>query len=1035
MTHPPLMHLLLCTHVMIATLATANTTAADESLQSTATAQGVEVVQQAQDVTVLPTTGTEQIPVVEQEPSSVPLQPVAGPDRAAEPLPPGNCPGMQQGWNTARNFQQRSMPEAAHQTLQRLLNDCPQVSDRLATVYQARDILGRDVALTMAQQQLQRIDTPQPRRQLQTWLYQQHMEQALESFQQGQYSLSSRQLLAQAPQIQQRRDIGMARVLSDSLAREGKHSAALQWRQQAAQWSGNASTDLQAQIWLYINQGDLDNAERLLASANQQQRYLIASQRASQAFAQQQYQQTLQHLDTAQRWRSREQRDHRIMRAWSLYHIQSYDQAYQVFSQLYQQRADDDVGKGLFYSASNSDQLLSALLRHGNKGIIKTLASDPLVRDLRNDVNQQSVPDHQPPLAAMVLQVRQQLAGQQVEAMLSSERANAIEQHARTLARYTLHYRDAAMARALSAAHSQAADARQDRPRQQHIEQSIAWRQRAIDWSDANAEDRLALATAYIQQQRTDDAEHLLQQLVADQPSQGAQRDLLTALYSQRASQAYEQQDYVTALQQLDRLQDYRPLQSTEWSLSGWAHYRLQEYGDAFDAFAQAYDMDEGNPEAASGLMFSAYADNILDDAAELAEQHPGQLRPLLGYEHTFNAARDGVDADYFELQEDGSIVLQPWQRSDWIVSGGTRLSHRSGDSGTSRLTTLRMPEVLLHWRPKYSRHQWWSRISVLQLSSGDADDEAELGLPQCIFASNEDPCPQRDTDSGNQGPLLEPWLQYRYHGKGAALTVALGTTPMGGEVDAKWTGSFSAAIGDESAGLALQLQRRPVQESMLAYVGIEDPHSSDSWGRVLQDSVNISGFGELAEQSRALVSLDWANYQGEQVRDNRSATLYARMGFIPKLRRAQVEVGPELLASYYQHNLSGFSQGHGGYFSPQMLVRMGARLAWQQPLSRRTYWRSQWTLGYQVHHQDCLKAYFANSSRCYQDSSDDSGVAAGIDLAILHRLGRSPHHLGSQFSFNSSPQYNDWSVWLFWQYATDGDSLLQLLDTALQLP
>jgi Flp pilus assembly protein TadD len=1023
--------------------------AANETLEATASAQLIQIEQQPQQVTVLPVKAADVSAAANDSspaPSSSQLTPVSGP--VSEPgstsqanTASGSCPGMQQGWSTARNFQQRVMPEAALQTFERLLDDCPDANDRLATLYQARDVLGREAVLPLAQQQLQRLQAEKPRRELQTWLHQQRNDKALALFRAGHYGAASRWLLSYQDDIQQRRDIGMARLLADSLTRQQQYDAALRWRQQAALWSGGETEDMQAQIWLHINQGNLAAASQLSRHANGRQRYLIASQHASRAFKEERYQDTLGHLDDAKRWQRREGADHSSMRAWSLYHLQQFAPAYALFSQLYQRQPSDDLAKGLFYSASHSQQLQAALQQHNQHGLINTLVTDPLVldlsgeRDLNDEHHPLAIPEYDPQTQAMVAQLRQQLAGEQAAQLLNSDDPEHIHRLSLNLQRYTEHQQDAGLARALAAAHGQAADQMQGEPRQRQLQQSIDWRQRAIAWSESNGEDRLALATAFIQLQRTEEAEQLLQQLVHEQPDSPAQRDLLSALLSQRASQAYDDEDYEGSLQQLDKLEHYQSLNAEQWQLRGWSLYRLQDYGYAFDAFQTAYQLDDSNPDSAAALMFSAYADNNLDAAAELATQHPGSLRPLLGYQRTFDAARDGVDADYFDLDTNGRIVLQPWSGSRWVSTQGMRLEQRSGERGTSQLTALRMPVVQLHWQPHYSRHQWFGQLSLLQLNSGDSTDTSPLGTPECLLAPTEDPCPRRTTDSGSQGLLLEPGLNYRYQGSWLGLDLGLGTTPMGAEVDARWTGNAGFNIGDEAAGISVAGQRSAKRDSMLSYVGVEDPYSSDAWGRVLQDQLNISAYAQLAEHSDVLASLDVAEYQGEDVRRNQSINFYSRLSFLAAMPRGELAFGPELLTSRYQRNLSGFSRGHGGYFSPQMLVRMGGFAHWQQPLSRRTYWRSQWSLGYQVHHQDCLKAWFNNSSQCYQDSSDEAGVAASADLALLHRLGRSQHHIGSQLQLSISPEFEQWSVWVFWQYASDGDTLQQLLTKALRSP
>jgi hypothetical protein len=131
---------------------------------------------------------------------------------------------------------------------------------------------------------------------------------------------------------------------------------------------------------------------------------------------------------------------------------------------------------------------------------------------------------------------------------------------------------------------------------------------------------------------------------------------------------------------------------------------------------------------------------------------------------------------------------------------------------------------------------------------------------------------------------------------------------------------------------LALEGARRSVTESVLSYAGVRDPATGQYWGGVVSQGgraeatlelapVRVSGYGE------------YDDLQGFHVAQNRRAI--AGAGVDLTLARSPawgtLTAGVAGLGMAYDQNLSFFTFGHGGYFSPQRFVRGGVPVGWRR--------------------------------------------------------------------------------------------------------
>ncbi|MEN4932502.1 cellulose biosynthesis protein BcsC [Pantoea agglomerans] len=177
---------------------------------------------------------------------------------------------------------------------------------------------------------------------------------------------------------------------------------------------------------------------------------------------------------------------------------------------------------------------------------------------------------------------------------------------------------------------------------------------------------------------------------------------------------------------------------------------------------------------------------------------------------------------------------------------------------------------------------------------------------------------------------------------KGTALGVGwhndrwsadLGTTPLGFEVT-NWTGGLSWKTDVRDLGVTLTASRRPIASSLLSYAGARDPSANGgkSWGGVVATGGSIGLSYDQGGAHGVWGDISAHQITGKNVADNSRERLMA--GYYYKLinsdnRRATV--GLNSMLWHYQKDLSDYTFGQGGYYSPQQYLSFSVPVTWRQ--------------------------------------------------------------------------------------------------------
>jgi len=434
------------------------------------------------------------------------------------------------------------------------------------------------------------------------------------------------------------------------------------------------------------------------------------------------------------------------------------------------------------------------------------------------------------------------------------------------------------------------------------------WFESALAWNREAYDARYGLALIAMRENRIEEAEGQLRAL----PESYARRaDLARDVALAGARSAFEAKKYHEALAWLEKAKTYGPLPRSGQMQQGWS---LLNSGDALAAaalFERLYG-EQPDEESAQGLVLSY----------RRAGKNPELLRPL---------AQGGPLAAMIAENEVGEKISRKQflaaRRADPGVAetlGGAGVPRigligivreKSGDAGTSKLRLVAAPSIEAANRIG-ERAELRVRVDRISLDSGSLAPNQVVGSAAGgTYAIN--------PVTRVEGEM--PRLFLRVEGD-AVWEANLGMTPSGGPLSSRAFGGIQRRAFTSWGQYDLAVFAEPLAESILSYTGLRDPYTGDtSWGRVLRYGVDARALWLGSTGWTRGLHLRYEQIQGTGVADNERYVVDGGVGRNLGLDGFDYAVlGLEVGAQGYQRNLSQFTLGHGGYYSPQKFVRAG---------------------------------------------------------------------------------------------------------------
>lgn len=331
---------------------------------------------------------------------------------------------------------------------------------------------------------------------------------------------------------------------------------------------------------------------------------------------------------------------------------------------------------------------------------------------------------------------------------------------------------------------------------------------------------------------------------------------------------------------------------------------------------------------------------------------------------------------------------------SGW-VGGQIAIRSRDGESGLSRLTNIETP---MAW---YSRETDFGQMSVtitpVYLDAGVASGERRLrqGTNALIMGGD---TPVTDDASG-----VAFGLGYRL----GHFHADVGVTPLGFEED-RLVGGVGWALSPGNWRLGVDLSRRAVSESLLAYAGAEDPLLGRTWGGIARSGGRL----DVAYDGGAFGVYGYGGvygYDGRNVETNYQGLLgtglFRRHAPAPN---QMLTFGVNLTVFGFEDNRRYFTFGHGGYFSPQTFIGATLPLQWQG-VSGRLSWTLGAALGFQSFREDGAAYYpdFDALQAALERLADSLADPEPGDPEVILQTGyASQRNSGVAYSFNALTEY-----------------------------
>jgi hypothetical protein len=327
-------------------------------------------------------------------------------------------------------------------------------------------------------------------------------------------------------------------------------------------------------------------------------------------------------------------------------------------------------------------------------------------------------------------------------------------------------------------------------------------------------------------------------------------------------------------------------------------------------------------------------------------------------------------------------------------ASAGASWYARSGDPGTSRLGE-------------------WASYPTLSFIHGDDIFALALGL-----ISLDAGAPGPDAQIGGPGPpVAAPTTrlgigvapEFSWSREGSVRPfLAIGSTPFNGIVGPTVEGRLGAAVRLGETKMTTEAYRTPVADAILSYTGIIDPSTGLGFGRVVETGGKVEIEHPITQRWSFDGSASAGTIRGVDVADNAHFSIQTDLSYDLRLPLFDsFTVGPSYQYDSYNRNLSAFTLGQGGYFSPQASHQIGVSIDFQSHDGQDFITRGNFFAGWATNYQASSPMFPLSDNGERFPALHQYGASVTGEFAAAYRM-TARLSLGGLVRFRQSPQYND---------------------------
>ena len=347
------------------------------------------------------------------------------------------------------------------------------------------------------------------------------------------------------------------------------------------------------------------------------------------------------------------------------------------------------------------------------------------------------------------------------------------------------------------------------------------------------------------------------------------------------------------------------------------------------------------------------------------------------------------------------------------------------GSSGTGGYSDLKAHTTMLQVDAPLADGRMFFRTDVVNMDAGSFKKDGNGNYSPHWGTCNEIACSGGDTSQSDSGASVAVgWGNATWRGD-------IGTTPMGfNVVDVVGGLSYSNDLGP--FGYTLDVHRRPISSSLLSFGGQKDSssHTGTTWGGVRANGGGVSMSYDKGGANGVWASLSGDQLTGKNVADNWRVRWMT--GYYYKLvneNNRRVTVGLNNMIWHYDRDLSAYTLGQGGYYSPQQYLSFSVPVTWRQ---RTEKW--SWELAGSVswsHSRSDTEARYPLLNLIPEDYrsaastlTEEGGSSRGVGYtarALIERRVTSNWFVGAAVDIQQAKDYTPSHALLYVRYSAAG--------------
>ncbi|AWH90050.1 cellulose synthase complex outer membrane protein BcsC [Limnobaculum parvum] len=341
------------------------------------------------------------------------------------------------------------------------------------------------------------------------------------------------------------------------------------------------------------------------------------------------------------------------------------------------------------------------------------------------------------------------------------------------------------------------------------------------------------------------------------------------------------------------------------------------------------------------------------------------------------------------------------------------------GSSGTKGISDLTAHTTMLHIAFPLQRGTAFLRGDSVMMDAGSFSTDSRGVYNETFGTCREVGCSDERSQKDNGVSVATGWQDDNWQ-------IDIGTTPMGFEV-VDWVGGIGYSNDWHNLGWTVTASRRPISSSLLSFGGAVDPYTGTQWGGVRKNGVQLDLSYDRGGPNGVWGNVAYHQLTGKNVADNQR--MQAMTGYYYKVineNDRQVRVGLNTLWWHYQKDLSDYTLGQGGYYSPQQYLSFSLPLLYRE---RTENW--SWELGGSV----SLSHSSTDSSKRYplqglipdslpdkydtNDSSSSSGTGYTLRALVERRI-TSHWSVGAGVDIQQAKDYTPSHALIYVRYALE---------------